>query len=37
LLRLSPGRDGIPGGQGYEGKFRKPASGKPPDDIVSRQ
>jgi hypothetical protein len=24
-----------PGGKGYEGKFRKPASNEPPDDIVS--
>ena len=37
LLRFSPGKDGIPGGKGYEGKFRKPASSEPPDDIVSWQ
>jgi hypothetical protein len=36
-LRFSPGKDGIPGGKGYEGKFRKPASSEPPDDIVSWQ
>jgi hypothetical protein len=37
LLRFSPGKDGIPGGKGYEGKFRKPASSEPPDDIASWQ
>ncbi|MEQ1853940.1 MAG: hypothetical protein ABMA01_20405 [Chthoniobacteraceae bacterium] len=26
-----------PGGKGYEGKFRKPSSSEPPDDIVSWQ
>jgi hypothetical protein len=37
LLRFSPGKDGIPGGKGYEGKLRKPSSSEPPDDIVSWQ
>ena len=34
---FSLGKDGIPGGKGYEGKFRKPASSEPPDDVVSWQ
>jgi len=34
---FSLGKDGIPGGKGYEGKFRKPASTEAPDDIVSWQ
>ena len=37
LLRFSLGKDGTPGGKGYEGKFRKPASNEPPDDAVSWQ
>ena len=37
LLRFSLGKDGIPGGKGCEGKFRKPASSEAPDDIVSWQ
>jgi hypothetical protein len=35
LLRFSLGKDGIPGGKGYEGKFRKPSSRDAPADIVS--
>lgn len=39
LVRLSAvafslGKDGLPGGKGYEGKSRKPASTEAPDDIV---
>jgi len=34
---FSLGKDGIPGGKGYEGKLRKPSSNEPPDDIVSWQ
>ena len=37
LLRFSLGKDGIPGGKGCEGKFRKRESSEPPDDIVSWQ
>jgi hypothetical protein len=37
LLRFSPGKDGIPGGKGCEGKVRKPASSEAPDDIASWQ
>ena len=37
FLRFSLGKDGIPGGKGYDGKFRKPASSDAPDDIVSWQ
>lgn len=34
---FSLGKDGILGGKGYEGKFRKLGSNKAPDDIVSWQ
>ncbi len=42
LLRMpvaafSLGKDGLPGGKGYEGKLRKPASNEAPDDIFSWQ
>jgi hypothetical protein len=37
VAAFSLGKDGIPGGKGCEGKFRKPASSEPPDDIVSWQ
>ncbi len=37
VAAFSLGKDGIPGGKGYEGKFRKPASTEPTDDIVSWQ
>jgi hypothetical protein len=37
VAAFSLGQDGIPGGKGYEGKFRKPASNDAPDDIVSWQ
>ena len=37
VAAFSPGKDGIPGGKGYEGKFLKPASTEPPDDIASWQ
>ena len=36
-VAFSLGKDGVPGGKGYEGKLRKPASSEPPDDIVSWQ
>ena len=35
VAAFSLGKDGIPGGKGYEGKFRKPASSQVPDDIFS--
>ena len=34
---FSLGKDGIPGGKGYEGKFRKPATNEAPNDVVSWQ
>jgi len=37
VAAFSLGKDGISGGKGYEGKFRKPGSSEPPDDIVSWQ
>lgn len=37
VAAFSLGKDGIPGGKGYEGKFRKPSSSDAPDDIVSWQ
>jgi hypothetical protein len=37
VAAFSLGKDGIPGGKGYEGRLRKPASSEPPDDIVSWQ
>jgi hypothetical protein len=37
FLRFPLRKDGIPGGKGYEGKFRKPASSEAPDDVVSWQ
>jgi hypothetical protein len=35
VAAFSLGKDGVPGGKGYEGKFRKPRSTEPPDDIAS--
>ena len=37
VVAFSLGKDGIPGGKGYEGKLRKPSSTEAPDDIVSWQ
>lgn len=37
VAAFSLGKDGFPGGKGYEGKLRKPASREVPDDIVSWQ
>ena len=37
VAAFSLGKDGIPGGKGYEGKLRKPSSSEAPDDIVSWQ
>ena len=37
VAAFSLGKDGIPGGKGYEGKFRKPASSEAPDDVFSWQ
>jgi hypothetical protein len=37
VAAFSLGQDGLLGGKGYEGKFRKPSSPDAPDDIVSWQ
>ena len=34
-VAFSLGKDGIVGGKGYEGKYRKPKSNDPPDDAIS--
>jgi prepilin-type N-terminal cleavage/methylation domain-containing protein len=36
-VAFSMGKDGIRGAKGYEGRFRKPSSTVPPDDVVSWQ
>ena len=36
-IAFSLGKDGVIGGKGYEGKYRKPNSSEAPDDIVSWQ
>ena len=36
-VAFSLGKDGVIGGKGYEGKYRKPNSSEAPDDIVSWQ
>lgn len=37
VVAFSLGKDGKPGGNGYEGKLLKPKANEPPDDIVSWQ
>ena len=37
VVAFSLGKDGKPGGNGYEGKLRKPKANEPPDDTVSWQ
>ena len=37
VVTFSLGKDGKPGGKGYEGKLRRPKSNEPPDDIFSWQ
>ena len=37
VVAFSLGKDGKPGGKGYEGKLLKPKSNEPPDDTVSWQ
>jgi len=36
-ISFSLGKDGIRGGKGYEGQYRKPGSSQAPDDILSWQ
>jgi len=36
-VSFAMGKDSIRGAKGYEGRFRKPSSNEPPDDVVSWQ